>query len=304
VTFAIATATRDDVDFCVEQAANEGWNPGLHDAAAFHATDPEGFLIARLDGAPIGCISAVRYPERFGFVGFYIVVPERRGKGYGIRLWQAAMARLAGCNVALDGVLAQQDNYRKSGFELAYSNIRFERERSRTSHRRSDDARQASDPGRELGLAPDRGVDVRPLAAIPFAHLAAYDRTAFPAPRPAFLDAWMRLPASHALAVADARDAGALRGYGVVRRCRRGWKIGPLFAETPPVAHALFAALSDEVPPGEPVYLDVPEINADALALAARHGMREVFRTARMYTGGRPALRDERVYGVSTFELG
>ena len=40
-------------------------------------------------------------------------------------IWNAAMDSLAGRNVGLDGVVAQQDNYRKSGFRLAYRNVRF-----------------------------------------------------------------------------------------------------------------------------------------------------------------------------------
>src|SRR5260221_1744673 len=123
----IATMTRAEVDFAVGLAASEGWNPGLHDATPFHATDPEGFLVGRVDGEPIGCISAVSYGGTFGFIGFYIVVPRERGKGHGFALWRAAMARLARHNIGLDGVLAQQANYRRSGFRLAYSNIRFER---------------------------------------------------------------------------------------------------------------------------------------------------------------------------------
>ncbi len=73
---------------------------------------------------PVGCISAVSYGGAFGFIGLYIVVPEHRRNGYGIALWRSAMARLAGSNVGLDGVPAQQDNYRRSGFRLAYGNAR------------------------------------------------------------------------------------------------------------------------------------------------------------------------------------
>ena len=68
----------------------------------------------------------VKYGQGFGFLGFYIARPEIRGKGYGIRVWRAGMARLQGRNVGLDGVVAQQDNYRKSGFRLAWNNIRHE----------------------------------------------------------------------------------------------------------------------------------------------------------------------------------
>src|SRR4051794_30233629 len=110
----IATMSRSELKFAIRLADDEGWNPGLHDAHTFHAADADGFLVGLLDDVPIGCIAAIRYPEAFGFIGLYIVVPAQRGRGHGIQLWNAAMERLAGCNVGLDGVLAQQDNYRRS----------------------------------------------------------------------------------------------------------------------------------------------------------------------------------------------
>ncbi len=124
--YIIRTMERSEVDFAVGLAANEGWNPGLYDADCFFKTDPNGFFIGLLDGEPIGCISGISYNGGFGFIGFYIVIPERRGQGYGIKLWNTALAYLKGHNVGLDGVVAQQSNYKKSGFALAYRNIRYE----------------------------------------------------------------------------------------------------------------------------------------------------------------------------------
>ncbi len=278
--FRIATMARADVDFAIGLAADEGWNPGLHDAAGFFAADPEGFLIGYLDDEPIGCISAVSYPGSFGFIGLYIVIPRYRGQGFGIRLWQAAMARLAGHNIGLDGVLAQQDNYRRSGFRLAYSNIRFER----------------AGPLRPAAVA-----DICALRDVPFAALLDYDTRHFPAARDAFLRHWIAQPDSAALGVFA---HGRLRGYGAIRRSRQGHKVGPLFADDAEVARQLYVALCRHVRDDEPVYLDVPDVNAAGLQLAASHGMKKVFGTARMYTGDAPAIALKRVYGVTTFELG
>jgi hypothetical protein len=36
------------------------------------------------------------------------------------------MERLAGRTIGPDGVVAQQDSYRLSGFELAWNNVRYE----------------------------------------------------------------------------------------------------------------------------------------------------------------------------------
>jgi GNAT superfamily N-acetyltransferase len=279
-TLDIATMRRDEVELAIGLAAAEGWNPGVHDATTFFAADPEGFLVGRLDGAPVGCISAVSYGGTFGFIGLYIVVPEHRGRGYGLALWNAGMARLAGHNVGLDGVLAQQPNYRRSGFRLAYSNIRFERQGA-------------------LPAAPADGIV--DLADVPFGLIDALDRTCFPAPRESFLRAWIAQPDAVGRACIE---RGALRGYGVFRRCRHGSKIGPLFADDARIAEALYLALCGEAGPREAVYLDVPEVNAAAMSLAAKYAMKQVFGTARMYTGEPPPIDLGRVFGVTSFELG
>lgn len=269
-----------EVAFAVEQAAREGWNPGLFDGEVFYRTDPQGFFLAEVDGRPVGCISAVAYPGSFGFIGFYIVLPEHRGKGYGRPLWQAAMDHLKGCNVGLDGVLSQQDNYRENGFRLAYSNIRFE--------------------GAGGGVRPSDPAVVD-LGAVPFEQLMAYDRRFFPAERRLFLDGWIGLPQSKGVAVV--RD-GVLSGYGVVRRCRQGFKVGPLFADDRVSAEEIYRALAAFAGRGEAIYLDVPEVNAEAMAMAQRYGMRQVFGTARMYTGPDPDIGLAGIYGVTSFELG
>ena len=113
--YIIRTMSRAEVDLAVAWAAAEGWNPGLHDAECYYTADPEGFWVGLLDGEPIATISAMKYGRSFGFIGFYIVKPEYRGKGYGFQIWKAAMDSLAGRNIGLDGVIAQQENYKKSG---------------------------------------------------------------------------------------------------------------------------------------------------------------------------------------------
>ena len=88
-----------------------------------------------------------------------------------------------------------------------------------------------------------------------------------------------------------------------MRPCRTGYKIGPIFAANAEVAESLLVAVASRVP-GQPIFLDVPEINGDALALVARYGMREVFGCARMVHGPIPELPDAEIFGVTTLELG
>ncbi len=119
MTFEITVGSADDVQRMARWAADEGWNPGNTDTHAFFAADPGAFRIGRLDGEPVACISVVKYGQALGFLGFYIARPQARGKGFGIQVWRAGMARLEGRNIGLDGVVAQQANYRKSGFRVA-----------------------------------------------------------------------------------------------------------------------------------------------------------------------------------------
>lgn len=278
--FTIRPMAREQLDIGIDWAAAEGWNPGLHDADSFVVADPGGFLVGLLGDEPVGMISAVKYGRTFGFIGFYIVRPAFRGRGHGLALWQAAMQALSGRLVGLDGVVAQQDNYRRSGFVLAYNNVRFE-----------------GTPGRSA----KRDEAIVPLARVPFDQVLRYDADFFPEERARFLGRWIAQRGSTALGVLQ---GGSLAGYGVIRPCRAGFKVGPLFADDADFADRLLRALVDHAPSGSHVQLDIPAVNPAALALVAAHRMAPVFETARMYTGLPPALDIDRLYGVTTFELG
>lgn len=276
----IRPITRPELDLPLQWAADEGWNPGLDDADAFHAADPNGFFMAFLDGEPIASISVVRYDDMFGFLGLYIVRPGYRGRGYGIGLWQAGLRHLDGCVVGLDGVVAQQANYARSGFAFAHRNVRY---------------------GGELQGAPSPpSPRVEPIGPQLVAAVLDYDRRFFPAGRPAFLRSWLDPDRRRAFAFVD---AGRLRGYGVIRACRTGFKIGPLFADSPAIAEALFRAVAAEAA-GALLFIDVPEPNADAAALASRFGLAPIFETARMYRGPAPDLPLDGIFGITSLELG
>ena len=269
--------TRQDLELAARWAADEGWNPGRSDAERFYAADPNGFLAGSLDGKPVASLSAVAYDSKFGFLGFYIVKPELRGLGYGIRLWQAGMDYLGTRNIGLDGVLAQQRNYEKSGFTAVYHNIRHE--------------------GVGGGEAPS---GIAKLSSIDFHNLVEYDAPLFATRRPTFLRGWIHQPGATAVA---ALKNGKLAGYGVIRPCIRGFKIGPLFADHESIAEELFQAMAATAS-DQPIILDVPEINGAALTLARRHKLQPVFETVRMYNKVAPPLDVNRIYGVTTFELG
>lgn len=289
--YHIRRMARPELDFALQLAAAEGWNPGLADAEPFWQADPQGFHLGLLEGRPAATLSAVNYREAEGappnlcFIGLYIVRPKLRGQGLGLRLWDAVLGAVSGAQAAptvgLDGVLAQQDNYRKCGFELALRNCRYQ-----------------GDLGAILGTALPPGL--LPLAQFPLAEVLAYDRRCFPAPRAAFVRAWLAEPGHVCLGL---RRGGGLAGFGVIRPCGVGSKIGPLFADDEAAAEALIQGLCASAQPG-PVFLDVPLAHAGAVRLAEKHGLRPVFETARMYRGPAPELDLGRVFGITSFELG
>jgi GNAT superfamily N-acetyltransferase len=273
----------DEISIAVDWAAAEGWNPGLADDACFATVDPQGFLVGEIEGETAATVSCVNYSASFAFLGFYIVRADLRGRGYGLRIWNAAIAHAGARVIGLDGVAAQQQNYRKSGFELAYANIRY-----------GGTVAAPEAPRAQVNA------QVIALSEIPLADVEAYDATLFPAPRPAFLRAWIGAPGHVGRAVM--RD-GRLAGWGVIRPSRKGRKIGPLVADDRAAAEVVLSALLAGAGSGE-IFLDVPGINHDAVALAQDLGLAPVFETARMYTGAIPPLRLERIFGVTSFELG
>ncbi|MDF2690061.1 MAG: family acetyltransferase [Microvirga sp.] len=275
----IRIMAREDLSRAVDWAAAEGWNPGLKDAECFQAADPAGFLMGFVGEEPVAAISVVRYADAFGFLGLYIVRPAWRGHGFGYRLWQAGMDHLKDRVVGLDGVVAQQANYARSGFVLAHRNVRY-------------------------GGTPqvDELEDVRlhSVTSALVADVLSFDRPFFPAPREAFLRCWLNPDGREAVAFVE---DGSVKGYGVIRACRNGFKIGPLFADGEGEADLLFRSLAAKAK-GAPIFLDLPEPNEAAARLATRHGLSPVFETARMYRGPRPDLPLSRTYGITTFELG
>jgi ribosomal protein S18 acetylase RimI-like enzyme len=275
---AIRPMAARDVRTALDWAAAEGWNPGLRDDFCFATVDPDGMLVATVDDQPVGSITVVNYDAAFAFLGFYLVGPEYRGRGYGLALWEAGMSHAGRRLVGLDGVPAQEANYRKSGFVFAWRNLRF---------------------SGEVQPAPPDAVLV-PLDGGQVDTVAALDRAVFPAERRGFLEAW--LSADGHIALGHVND-GRLDGFGVLRPCRLGAKIGPIVAPDRRTADALFDGLVARCGGGT-VYLDVPDANPAAMALAEARGLSPVFETARMYTGPAPALDTARIFGVTSFELG
>jgi len=277
-TFSLRHLAPAEMGLLIDWMDREGWNPGLADAQAFARADPEGFFVGELDGQPVACGSAVRYGEDFAFCGCYIVDPAHRNQGYGWALTQARLEHVGKRVTGIDGVVEMQAQYAKIGYRIAWRNVRY--------------GGIAPVTATSLGLESLRQMDLAPVFA--------YDAGIFPADRHDFLASWCTTPGHVGLA---AVDGSRITGYVLRRPCRQGWKIGPLFADDAATANMLLDAILAGIT-GEPFVIDVPEINAPATAMVQARGLQSVFETARMYRNGLPTEDVQRVFGVTTFELG
>lgn len=280
----IRPMSRKEFDTAINWAAAEGWNPGRFDGDVFWQTDPTGFFTMELDGEMIGSCSAVSYDGNYGFMGFFIVKNEYRGKGLGGKLWLAMRDTLKGrlkadTTIGIDGVFNMQESYARTGFNFSHRNLHME------------------------GIAEQLEFDATKISfaySEIFAQLVAADARWFGCERSNFLEGWLAMPE---MRTAVYREGDAIVGYGCRRTCREGYKIGPLFASDLKVADQLFSALTSEIA-GQTVSIDVPEYNLQAMKLAESHDLKQNFGCARMYIGPRPSIPDEEIFGITTYELG
>lgn len=277
--------SRKELNIAIDWAANEGWNPGLHDGDIFWNTDPDGFVKLILDNEMIGSGSIVNYNGEFGFMGFFILKKEYRGRGYGSEFWYYRRDKLLGrlneeAVIGMDGVFDMQSFYAKGGFIFSHRNIRME--------------------GFGLPVDSQSSNDLLNVNEFTDDELVNFDKKFFGYDRRSFILPWEKSDKHYTLGV---RIDGSLAGIGTLRKCRKGYKIGPLFANSSVIAEDIFKGLIKEAA-GDYVYLDIPEINKDAVALAWNYRMQECFGCVRMYYGKAPILPYKNIYGVTTFELG
>lgn len=274
---------KQGVKTLVDWAREEGWNPGEHDLEVFHRTDPEGFYGFYIDDELIGGGAVVSYKGEFGFMGLFIVRPDLRGRGIGEKLWHLRRDLLIqrlnkDAAIGMDGVVAMQPFYEKGGFRIAFRDERYE-----CYGRKTDPDEHVS-----VILTADRN------------RILEYDKGCFGFDRTVFMNEWLSMPDSRAFKYTMGDD---LLGFTVIRKVHSGYKIGPLFADDEKVAEALYLACLDHAP-DQPVYLDVPVPNESALNMMKKYDARYVFECARMYHGKPPGLDIDKIFGITTFELG
>ena len=273
----LGTATLLELETIVHWATAEGWNPGIEDAAVFFDTDPEGFFVARKDGALAAGISVVNHSPKFAFLGLYICRQDLRGQGLGFELWRHALAHAGTRTIGLDGVPDQQANYKKSGFDPGGQTHRY------------------------MGKIPPKSDDsLRPMTLKDYPAVAAMDTDANGYARNAFLEAWTTETATRRSLVME--QDGIVCGFVTARRCQRGVKIGPLVAGSDNHAKTLLHGAATLFPDNSAM-IDIPDTVTGLSAHCKSLKMKVHFVTARMYRGKAPK-QGPLLQAVATLELG
>ena len=265
--------TLADLEMVIGWAADEGWNPGIDDAAAYFAADDQGFFLAEVEGQPVAAISVVNHTAELSFLGLYLCRPEFRGQGIGYALWTHALQHAGTRTVGLDAVEAQRANYEASGFVSHSETQRFRGQVERKT-----------------------ATDVRPVRSGDLNAMTELEAKASGYAKAALMAAWTDDTATRKTLVLDGEE-----GFVTIRACGTGHKIGPLVATTHKDALTLLHAAAD-IAKG-PFEIDVPDDAKDLMRYCQHHDMEVAMTTTRMYRG--PAMQPGPLpRAIATLELG
>ncbi|KAG0354728.1 hypothetical protein BGZ54_001493, partial [Gamsiella multidivaricata] len=271
----------------------------------------------------VSIVSLIRYGKDQAWLGFYIVLPRHRGKGYGMATFQKALEH-AGHDrqsIGLDGVLAQVENYKKSGF----TNVAWRNERR---HGSAKDLVENLE--RDLAEKVARG-GVPGLVhlsddLVDWDQVQALEQRYAGLKRPEFIKEWAQFhtfnPELHRFGVAVLSTDGTvdeksgkpkILGFGCVRPAETSYRVGPLYASTPEVAKLLLVKLGVEVVQAErqsPYHVplqfdvDVPTSNEEAVKLFDGLDWKDTFPSLRMWRGKIPEHDVNGIFAVATLEVG
>jgi hypothetical protein len=267
----------------LDWASKEGWNPGKNDADIFWANDPDAYygLFENNELVAGGAITA--YNKEFGFMGLFIVNPNYRKLGIGKKLWylrrDLLIKRLkSDAAIGMDGVVTMQPFYKQGGFNFAFKDTRYQLQSAKRNYNENI-----------LSINPD---DCNAIIK--------YDKICFGFERSSFIQLWLSQENSVSY---QYQIDNKIQGYATVRKTELGYKIGPLFADSPLIAENLLnyclSSFNDET-----YFIDVPNVNLESTKLMVEYGGAAVFECGRMYYGTPPLLPMQKIYGITTLELG
>ncbi len=214
--------------------------------------------------------------------------------GYGVKLWKHALDYLQNVDcIGLEAAPNRLDDYQKWGFKKSSITNRWKLEGIQDL------------PFSSFYKDENNAFKVVPGSQISPETVLIYDSQREPSPRPHFLKDWLNDSFGNVSALVD--NNGMCHGFGRIRPCMlqdqtQGWRIGPLLADTPPLAELLIRKLVSNLE--AEILLDCSNLNPYANYLLSSMGFKEISKTYRMYKGIQPSCPMNQVYGLACLELG
>ncbi len=119
----------EDVAFALDLSRREVWIMGEEDIELSHAAFPDGFFVGEVQGGErVSHISAVSYGEdELCFIGLYVVMPQHRRRGYGMKTWDYAWERVAEkCHsISLTAQKEMVPSYERQGFKSVWIDYKW-----------------------------------------------------------------------------------------------------------------------------------------------------------------------------------
>lgn len=245
----IRILTEADYPFAMALKAEANWNQTEEDWRRFQAMQPDGLFLAELDGEPAGTLYACQLAD-VAWIAMVLVPGCLRGKGIGTALMRHGLDYLDSHGVhtvRLDATPLGQPIYEKQGFIADYLLHRYQ------------------------GVAPATTVPdgITPYMPEHLEAIIALDRVATGTDRRTLL---VGLLERYADVTRLVFDGDRLLGFSTARPGVHATEIGPLQAVNADAAHRLFADACARYA-GQPIYVDVPTINAPAIAMVETAGL-------------------------------
>ena len=242
-TFAVrrAGSSEEIKSIMIGLGEKEGWIFGKHDHQIIFDADPTGHFIGELDGRPISCISVVKHGNSFAFIGLYIVDKEYRGKGFGLKTFQAGMASLEqeDYTCGLCAMPGKEHLYEKCGFKK-YAEVK------RCEITASERLQSATLP---------EGITIKPINDVSFDQVSKYDSYASGMPHDAYLHSLLSSPEHYGFVALN--DTNNIVGLIVLRKATdEKWIVAPLYANNIDIAKYLLKVAMERCPTNDAITME------------------------------------------------
>jgi ribosomal-protein-alanine N-acetyltransferase len=282
--------TPADIPAALALGRAEGWTQTDADWVRLLTLSADGCFAAEGSDEPVGLVATLRYGHSLGWVGPLVVSPDRRGRGIGSALLDAAVQHLHRSGVEtvkVDAAGPERDLFLRAGFTEEYQLAR---------------CTAKLDQFHETEL-------VRPTVPVMpelLEEIVAFDAAAFGADRGDLLRSlWEENPAGSFVYRDPAAPDRAVQGFIMVRPDASGFYLGPWEAVGDEVALNLLYQAFGYVGTDQVLSVDICTRCPGAAVLLEPFGFRSQRSAIRMCLGqnlspGRP----ERMYGLSGAETG